>query len=115
MQIQEKKFEDILVVKPLTKRIDAAFASEFKNIISDRINSGNVNILLDLSGVDFVDSSGLGAIVYILRALGGRGSLVICGLKETVSTLFRLSRMDKIFRIYASEDEALINFFRENK
>jgi len=115
MQIQEKNLADMLVIKPLVKRIDASFAAEFKTVISNRINSGNMKILLDLSEVDFIDSSGLGAIVAMLKTLGGKGSLTICGLKETVDTLFRLSRMDKIFRIFASEEEALINFSREHQ
>jgi len=110
MQIQEEKLADTLVVKPLVKRIDASFAPEFKAVMLDRIGSGNVKILLELSEVDFIDSSGLGAIVSILKALAGRGGIAICGLRETVGAVFRLSHMDKIFRIFPSKEDALREF-----
>jgi anti-sigma B factor antagonist len=107
MQIQEKRSGDMFIVKPSGKRIDASSAPEFKAFMADRIGSGNVKILLDLSEVDFIDSSGLGAIVSGLKALAGKGDLAICGPRETVISLFRLTRMDKIFKIFPSEEEAL--------
>jgi anti-sigma B factor antagonist len=106
MQIQATEQGDILYLKLLVKRIDASFASEFKAFVLGRINSGKKKILLNLSEVDFIDSSGLGAIVAILKALGGRSNLAICGLRETVSTLFRLSHMDKIFQTFVTEEDA---------
>jgi anti-anti-sigma factor len=107
MQIEERTAGNILIVKPLEKRIDASLAPEFKGLMIDRIGAGNTKILLDLSDVEFIDSSGLGAIVSSLKALGGKGDFAICCLKETVSSLFRLTRMDRIFQIFASEEEAL--------
>ena len=64
------------------------------------IESGHPLIALDLSEVDFIDSSGLGAIVSVLKQLDGRGDLVIVGAKPAVMNLFRLTRMDKVFRMY---------------
>jgi len=107
MQIQEEKLADTLVVKPLVKRIDASFVPEFKAVMLSRIGSGNVKILLDLSEIDFIDSSALGAILSILKILGGKGGIAICGLREMVGTVFRLSHMDKIFRIFPSREDAL--------
>ncbi len=107
MQIRQKNLADILVVKPLSSRIDASYASEFKTAMLEFVASGNVKFILNLSEVDFIDSSGLGSIVAVLKALGGKGYIAICGLRETVSTLFRLSHMDKIFRIFASEEDAI--------
>jgi len=107
MQFQEKQIANILALNPSVKRIDASVALKFKEFILERINMGNVKIILDLTGVDFIDSSGLGAIVACLKVLKGKGYLVICGLSETVSTLFSLTRMDKAFRIFTTEEDAL--------
>lgn len=107
MQIQEERLADIIILKPLTKRIDASVAPEFKAFMLERIGSGNTSLLLDFSMVDFIDSSGIGAIISILKTLGGKGSVSICCLSETVNTVFRLSRMDKIFHISASREDAL--------
>jgi len=91
----------------LEKRIDAATATEFKQQMSDWIGAGNRRIVLNLMEVDFIDSSGLGAIVSSLKKIGGEGDLVICVVKETVMSLFRLTRMNRVFDIFSSEDEAV--------
>ena len=107
MQILEKKFGDILLVKPAEKRIDASVATEFKEKMIDRINAGIRRIILDLSGVDFIDSSGLGAIISSLKAIGNDGDLAICRVNETVMTLFRLTRMNRVFQVFSTEEEAI--------
>lgn len=107
MQIEGKKVGDLLIVTPLEKRLDASAAADFKGKIVDWINAGNNRIVLDLSQVDFVDSSGLGAIVSCLKTLGGNGDLVICGIRETVMCLFQLTRMNRVFQIFPTEAEAL--------
>ena len=54
-----------------------------------------------------MDSSGLGAVVSSLKMLGGKGDLVICGLKDMVMRMFKLTRMDRVFHIFDSEKEAI--------
>ncbi len=107
MQLEEKSVGEVLVVKPLDPRIDASSAIDFREKMVKWINSGHKHIVLDLSAVDFVDSSGLGAIVSVLKVLGDTGDLVICGLKETVMQLFRITRMHRVFRIFPSEETAV--------
>lgn len=107
MQIEGKKVNNLLIVTPLEKRLDASAAADFKGKIVDWINSGNNRIVLDLSRVDFIDSSGLGAIVSCLKTLGGSGDLAICGIQETVMSLFQLTRMNRVFQIFPTEAEAL--------
>ncbi|MDD3581540.1 MAG: STAS domain-containing protein [Desulfobacca sp.] len=107
MQIEDKKIGDLLVVTPLEKRLDASSSADFKGKIVDWINAGYHRIILDLSKVDFVDSSGLGAIVSCLKTLGGSGDLMICSVKETVMSLFQLTRMNRVFQIFPSQAEAI--------
>jgi anti-sigma B factor antagonist len=107
MQIEGKKVGNLLVVTPLEKRLDASAAADFKGKIVDWINAGNNRMVLDLSQVDFIDSSGLGAIVSCLKTLGGNGDLLICGIKETVMSLFQLTRMNRVFQIFPSQAEAV--------
>jgi anti-sigma B factor antagonist len=63
--------------------------------------------VLDLSGVEFVDSSGLGAIVSCLKRLGPRGSLAIAGAQGSVQRLFTLTRMDRVFPLHETVDAAV--------
>ncbi len=108
MQLEEKLIGKFLVVKPMEKRIDFKVATDFKDKMGEFIESGNLFILLNLSEVEFVDSSGLGAIVSSLKRMRGRGDLFICGLRETIITMFHLTRMDRVFRIFENEEEAIL-------
>ncbi len=107
MEIEERKVGNVLVVLPREKRIDASVSTGFKGRMVDWINQGNRRIVLDLSEVDFIDSSGLGAIVSTLKTLGNDGDLVICGIRETVMGLFKITRMNRVFQIFATESEAI--------
>lgn len=107
MQLHEEKFGDVLVVKPMENRIDASVAVDFKEKMAGFINAQNDLLILDLSAVTFMDSSGLGAIVSSLKMLGRKGDLVISGVHQTVMNMFKLTRMDRVFRIFANKDEAL--------
>jgi anti-sigma B factor antagonist len=107
MQLQQRHAGNVLVVKPLEKRIDAATATDLKQKMNEWIDAGNRRIVLNLSHVDFIDSSGLGAIISGLKKIGKDGDLVICMVKETVMSLFRLTRMDRVFDIFKSEEDAL--------
>lgn len=107
MQMEGREVGEVLVVKPLDKRIDASGSPDFKGKMVDWVNSGKNRIVLDLSGVDFIDSGGLGTIVSILKTLGSNGDLYISGLQETVGSLFRLTRMDRVFRLYSSVEDAV--------
>ncbi len=107
MQFEEVDSGEILVIKPLSTRIDAATANDFKGRMVDRINSGRRRIVLDLSEVDFIDSSGLGALVSSLKAIGDGGDLVVCGVSEAVMSLFRLTRMNRVFSMFGGREEAI--------
>ncbi len=97
----------VLVVRVDEKRVDASKAPMFKDEITKRIEAGHSRFVLDLGGVEFVDSSGLGAIVACLKRLGPRGDLAIAGAKGAVSRLFTLTRMDKVFPLHDTVDAAV--------
>jgi len=98
---------NVLVVRISEKRIDASKAPAFKDEITRCIDAGQNQIVLDLSGVEFIDSSGLGALVSCLKRLGPRGSLAVAGATGAVSRLFTLTRMDRVFALHSSVDSAV--------
>lgn len=110
MEISSEQRGNLLVVVPQGNRLEAATATHFKSTMVDFINKGASHIILDLSQVNFVDSSGLGSIVSILKTLGEEGELVLCGINQTVMSLFKLTRLDRIFRIFPTADEAVASF-----
>lgn len=106
MNLDDRTEGDVLVVTVKDRRIDARSAPELKEKIGGYVSRGSEWIVLDLTNVEFVDSSGLGAIVSGLKLLGRKGDLVISGARENVTALFKLTRMDKVFRMFETAGEA---------
>jgi anti-sigma B factor antagonist len=87
-------------------RIDASVAIQFKDAMRAATAETDGPIILDMSNVDFVDSSGLGAIVAAMKVLGDPGKLELAGLTPDVNKVFRLTRMDSVFTIHDSIEQA---------
>ncbi|HEV2565312.1 MAG TPA: STAS domain-containing protein [Microvirga sp.] len=89
-------------------RLDAAAAPGFKQQIASAIADGNVRLALHLAHVSFMDSTGLGALVAALKAARrANGDISIVAPSSQVQKLFRLTAMDRVFRIFETHDEAL--------
>ena len=102
-----KQQDGVAVVEFQRKRIDAALAVKFRDDIQTLISQGNKKIAFNLQHVEFIDSSGLGALVSVMKSLGGNQNMALCQVKDAVLTVFKLTRMDKIFVILPSESEAI--------
>lgn len=89
-------------------RIDAGCAIQFKDCLRGLLQKLGSRVILNLERVEFVDSSGLGAIVAAMKMLNGGGSrLELAALQPNVYKVFRLTRMDKIFVIHGSPSDGL--------
>jgi anti-sigma B factor antagonist len=107
--INVRREDGVIVVDLLTNRLDASMASNFRNKLMEIIKDGNKLIILNLTNVEFVDSSGLGSIVSGLKTLGQEGDLILCCIDERIMSMFRLTRMDRVFKIFKTEREAIRN------
>lgn len=107
MRFEESKVGNILVAKVLEGRIVADVAPRFKSQLAEYVSQGNRSIVLDLGSVNFIDSSGLGALVSSLKSMGKDGDLVVSGAQGSVAGMFQLTRMDKVFRMYENSDAAV--------
>ncbi|GKX49701.1 STAS domain-containing protein [Budvicia aquatica] len=107
MNFETQTIGHVLVITPLVRRLDASVALKFKENIQEMISQGAINILLDFSRVDFIDSSCLGALVSLLKALNGKGELAICSLNNNIHGMFKLTRMDRIFTIGVDQTATL--------
>ncbi|WP_428926749.1 STAS domain-containing protein [Marinibacterium sp. SX1] len=95
------------IVTVSTTRIDAALAIRFKDDMRAATDGGPLRVVLDLSAVSFIDSSGLGAIVASMKQMDPSRRLDLAGLSPTVDKVFRLTRMDTVFTLYPTLDAAL--------
>lgn len=100
MELQAEQYNDVLVIRAGQDRIDAACAIRFKDKMREMTQSDAQRVILDMSQIAFIDSSGLGAIVAVMKAIGPGRKLELSGLTHTVQKVFRLTRMDTIFQIH---------------
>ncbi|MCR8724971.1 STAS domain-containing protein [Frigidibacter sp. ROC022] len=102
MTLVADPFDGGLAVRFEGARIDAAGAIDFKDGMKALTGSESGRVVLDLGQVGFIDSSGLGAIVAVMKQLGPGRRLELAGLTPAVAKVFRLTRMDDVFRIHDS-------------
>jgi anti-sigma B factor antagonist len=88
-------------------QIGAESADEFKTKILEALPAENARVAIDLSKVDFMDSSGLGALVSLLKTVRPGGDLVLHGMRPSVMEILRLTHLDAVFRCETDEAAAL--------
>lgn len=99
---------DTLVARLGEARLDAAIAIRFKDRMREIAAAAPPRVILDLSTVTFLDSSGLGAIVAVMKALLPERRLELAGLTPNVAKVFRLTRMESVFVIHPSAAEGAL-------
>lgn len=107
MKLESKNENGVLVLTLINKRLDAKLAVYFRKAVDDLIKTGHYTIALNMTHVEFIDSSGLGALVGCLKLAGSKGKFVLFGLQPTVVSMLKLTRMDRVFDLYAAEEQAL--------
>ncbi len=87
-------------------RFDAKLAASFRKELEDKVGQISSHLVLDLSQVRFMDSSGLGAVIGIYKLLTGT-KLSIVNPQRTVKELMRLTRMDRLISSYDTVEDAV--------
>lgn len=110
MEIPVETLDGISVAVMPVDELDASNAPEFKRDIAPVLQA-NTKLVLDLSRLRFVDSSGLGAMLSCLRQLSAKhGDLKLCGMSKQVRSVFELVRMHRIFDIAGTKEQAVRAF-----
>ncbi len=110
MEMALDKVDGVAVTVMPLEELDASNAGDFKRDIAPVLEA-NTKLVLDLSRLRFVDSSGLGAFISCLRKLNAKGGdLKLCGMSKQVRAVFELVRMHRIFEIYHTKEEAVRAF-----
>jgi anti-sigma B factor antagonist len=110
MEITVQRVGDVSVANIPVEDLDAGNVAEFKRDMAAVVDSGT-RLLLDLSRLRFVDSSGLGAFISFLRKLNAKGGdLKLCGMSKPVRAVFELVRMHRVFEIFPTREEAIRAF-----
>ncbi|MDZ7264273.1 MAG: STAS domain-containing protein [candidate division KSB1 bacterium] len=107
--IEEK--DGITILKVDEDRLDSMVSPQLKSEFLVLSNQGVKRILIDLSQVTYVDSSGLGALLFGSRQLkNNQGQLKLLAANERVMNLIRIARLENHLVNYAKEQDALRSF-----
>ncbi len=114
MELVHKKEGEALVITPVSESLDAKDAPDFKQKVVDLIlDNKSKQVVFDLGKLKFIDSSGLGAFLAVLRTLNSQGGdLKLANMSASVRAMFELVSMHKIFDIFGTTEEAIRSFDR---
>jgi anti-sigma B factor antagonist len=106
--VQTEQLGDSTYVIALTGEVDLYTAPEFKQQLLDAISKGAKNVVVDLSGTTFIDSTTLGVLVGGVKRLRGQdGQLSLVCTDRNIAKIFEITGLDRVFQIYPARDEAL--------
>ncbi len=107
MDVFAEKIEDILVVRLIAKTVDASNVLRIKEQLQHAL-APDARTILDFKQLEFIDSSGLGAILSCIRVLrAGGGSLRLANVSKPVRTILEMVRLQKLVKIFDTLDQAL--------
>jgi anti-sigma B factor antagonist len=107
--IVEKKHLDnftILYVEGLIKLGESAefFSSAVENVLKNESS----NVIIDFTKIDYIDSTGIGELVgYLGKFTTQNRKLILVNPSERIMKLLKLAKLDNVFKIYGTEDEAV--------
>lgn len=112
MSFTHTRTESHLLIE-VTGQLVVGNRQEFKQAVLEEIEQGARLVLVDFTNATYIDSSGLGALVSLgkrVRDMGG--DLRLVGLNDDMRSLFELTRLDALFPLFASKDDALKSPFK---
>lgn len=110
MEITTKINGDVAIIN-LEGRLDLNSSNQLKDASREFFSKDNCKLILNMDGVDFINSSGLGALVSILKEVRNhKGDLKISNLAEYVKEIFDITQLSSIFDICEDESRALKSF-----
>ena len=91
-------------------RLNMVAAPKLREVVAEVVASGSSRVVVNLAETDFMDSSGLGALIGCLKAARqAGGDLRISGVQPQVKMVLELTKMDRVLTAYSSAEEAFGN------
>ena len=111
LEVQTRQADNGVTVVAPSGRLDVAGAPALKDAISEAARDGAPRIVIDMEGVSFVDSTGLGSVIAALKQVRSReGELRLAAPNQQVRVVLELTTLDRVFPYYATVEEALTGF-----
>src|SRR3984893_17803019 len=111
LHVESRQPDSGVTVLAPTGRLDVAGAPALKDAVSEAMKNGKPRLVIDMEGVSFVDSSGLGSVVAALKQVRtSQGDLRLAAPNQQVRVVLELTTLDRVFPYYATVEEALSDF-----
>ena len=111
LDVESRQTDSGVTVLAPTGRLDVAGAPALKDAVSEAMKSGQPRLVIDMEGVSFVDSSGLGSVVAALKQVrSSKGDLRLAAPNQQVRVVLELTTLDRVFPYYATVEDALSDF-----
>ena len=109
--MESRQTESGVTVLAPSGRLDVTGAPALKEAVSEAMKNGNPRLVIDMEGVTFVDSSGLGSVVSALKQVRtSKGDLRLAAPNQQVRVVLELTTLDRVFPYFATVEEALTDF-----
>jgi len=112
MEIQQREKEGIVILDLEGPLVAGTAVTALRERMQQLVKTGKLNVTLNLQGVDYIDSTGLGALVICytsLRKAGGR--LALLHLNRRQIELLILTKLSTVFELFDDEQDAVNSFF----
>ena len=107
-ELEEAAIDDIHTFKLSGRLMDQAQSEELIEHLEKAIDEGKKKIILDLEGLNYMNSTGLNTVIAVMNKVKqGESSAVICNLNTTVQTLFMVTKLDSVYTIVKTHEEAV--------
>ncbi len=111
MEFEQKAVGDVTILKPVGDLMGGPEATRFNEQINQLLDAGKLNVVVDLSAVTRMNSSGLGILIKALTSFKQNGgTLKLAGATTTVQNLLAITKLDTIFETFETTEAAVKSF-----
>lgn len=116
MQIVEREREGIVIVDCAGQLVAGESTGAVRERLSQLVGAGSIRLILNLGGVTYIDSSGLGALVMCFStARRAGGTMKLLNLSRRSIELIVLTRLEMVFEVFNEEQSAVNSFFPDRE
>ena len=107
MHITQTKVGDFVSVA-IEGEVDLNSSPQLRKVFTELAEKGTQKILVNFSKVSYIDSSGLATLIEMMQRLKkGEGKMCLVNMSDKIKSLFEITKLDKLFAIYRTQEEAL--------
>ncbi len=111
MKINQKTDGDITIIELSGKVMGGPDHDKFKGAVTEMLESGGRKFILNLEGVPWINSTGLGILISGFTSIKNAGGIMkVCAVNERVLSIFYISQLENVFEVYETCDEARASF-----